>query len=182
MACLRRLTNPDVGFVEMEGRSAMGIDEPAEEAHRHVEPEVRSCGFVVFRREPQFSFLLMKHVDRWDLPKGHVDPGETDLECALRELEEETGIRDHSIQLIDDFRFVHRYHVRRNTARRDETGKLKELVIFLGVGDSLDRIELTEHPGYEWVTWDPPHAIQQQTIDPLLQHVADYLRERGGLL
>lgn len=27
----------------------------------------------------------------WDIPKGRVDPGETDIDAAVRELEEETG-------------------------------------------------------------------------------------------
>ena len=53
----------------------------------------RSCGFLIVAGDPVQSFLLMKHADRWDLPKGHVDPGETDMEAALRELEEETGMR-----------------------------------------------------------------------------------------
>jgi len=52
----------------------------------------RSCGFLIVKGDPIESFLLMKHPARWDLPKGHVDPGETDMQCALRELEEETGI------------------------------------------------------------------------------------------
>ncbi len=52
----------------------------------------KSCGFLIYRNNPARSFLLMRHTDRWDLPKGHVDPNETNLECALRELKEETGI------------------------------------------------------------------------------------------
>ena len=34
---------------------------------------------------------------RWDLPKGHVDEGETDAECAVREVGEETGVEDAKI-------------------------------------------------------------------------------------
>ncbi len=30
------------------------------------------------------SFLLMKHRNRYDLPKGHVDSGETEMQTALR--------------------------------------------------------------------------------------------------
>ncbi|MFN9976001.1 MAG: NUDIX domain-containing protein, partial [Phycisphaerae bacterium] len=45
-----------------------------------------SCGFLIVKGDPIDSFLLMRHPKRWDLPKGHVDPGETEMECALREL------------------------------------------------------------------------------------------------
>lgn len=43
------------------------------------------------------GFLLIKRAfapfaDLWTLPGGTRDPGETALECALRELREETGI------------------------------------------------------------------------------------------
>jgi 8-oxo-dGTP diphosphatase len=31
--------------------------------------------------------------DDWSLPKGKRDPGETDEQCAVREVEEETGVR-----------------------------------------------------------------------------------------
>ncbi len=36
-------------------------------------------------------------------------------------------------------------------------------------------IEVTEHPGYQWFEWRPPHKIQEQTIDPLLAALARYL-------
>ena len=34
----------------------------------------------------------------------------------------------------------------------------------------------TEHPGYQWFDWRPPHAIQQNTVDPLLAAVEEYRR------
>jgi len=135
--------------------------------------DVKSCGIIVFKRDP-LEFLLMRHPTRWDLPKGHVDPGETDLECALRELEEETGIGVDAIQLDPTFRFEHHYPVR----DRSDPDRIsdKTLLIFLGWLTRNVELALTEHEGFAWFPWSPPHAIQVQTIDPLLAAVAAHLQ------
>lgn len=47
--------------------------------------------------------LIMGHVTgqkEWDLPKGGIDPGESGLAAAVRELAEETGLRADPYQLI----------------------------------------------------------------------------------
>jgi hypothetical protein len=36
----------------------------------------------------------------------------------------------------------------------------------------------TEHPGYQWFAWQPPHHIQEQTVDPLLAAVDVHLATR----
>lgn len=40
------------------------------------------------------EILMMHRRGWWDLPKGHVEPGETTAQAALREVEEETGLTD----------------------------------------------------------------------------------------
>jgi bis(5'-nucleosidyl)-tetraphosphatase len=137
--------------------------------------QVKSCGFILFRgnrTNPQKSFLLMKHVDRYDLPKGHIEPGESDLECALREMTEETGIPIGSVQVEPDFQYRSIYHPQ--YARYDNEIIEKTLIIFLGWVDSPIVITSSEHLGFEWIDWHPPHQIQLQTIDPLLAEVSDY--------
>lgn len=139
--------------------------------------DIRSCGFLVMRAAPRPSFLLMDHHHRLDLPKGHVDPGETDLECALRELWEETGIQADDIAVDPQFRWESRYPVRdrRNQGRLSE----KTLVIFLAKLLRPVEIVPTEHPDFDWHAWSPPHAIQERTIDPLLAKVLEHLGPQG---
>jgi 8-oxo-dGTP pyrophosphatase MutT (NUDIX family) len=140
-----------------------------------MEPEtrfVKSCGFLIIRGNPIREFLLMKHDDRWDLPKGHVDPGETEMQCALRELDEETGITADDIEIIPNFRFTLQYPVydKRRGGQFDKT-----LIIFLARLKRDVEIAATEHVGHEWFPWNPPHKIQTKTIDPLLSSVADFV-------
>jgi 8-oxo-dGTP pyrophosphatase MutT (NUDIX family) len=71
-----------------------------------------SAGGVVYRREsgaPLF-LLIRDSYTNWGFPKGHVEPGERTEDAALREVQEETGLRDlalrGSIDTIDwHFRF-----------------------------------------------------------------------------
>ena len=57
---------------------------------------VRAAGGVVIRDGTDGFEVAVVHrprYDDWSLPKGKRDPGETDEQCAVREVEEETGLR-----------------------------------------------------------------------------------------
>jgi bis(5'-nucleosidyl)-tetraphosphatase len=142
-----------------------------------MQPEVFSSGFLVFRMQKQLQFLLMKHSTRWDLPKGHLDTGETKQQAALRELMEETGILASDLWVDPTFVFENRYWVsyKRNGGQK----QLKELTIYLGFLTVDGSIETTEHQGYAWFDWSPPHQIQVETIDPLLKEVHQYLQQQS---
>jgi len=60
-----------------------------------TDAEVRAAGAVVWRRAPDGGVeVLVVHrprYDDWSLPKGKLDPGETEAEAARREVAEETG-------------------------------------------------------------------------------------------
>ena len=57
---------------------------------------VRAAGGVIVRSgpegEPELLVVHRPRYDDWTLPKGKAEPGESDEECALREVEEETGL------------------------------------------------------------------------------------------
>lgn len=48
------------------------------------------------------EYLLIHRLGQWDLPKGKLDKGERIEECALREVEEETGLQNIELgELMD---------------------------------------------------------------------------------
>ena len=51
---------------------------------------VKAAGGVV---EKEGRTLLIHRLGKWDLPKGKLDKGETLKHCAVREVEEETGVK-----------------------------------------------------------------------------------------
>jgi 8-oxo-dGTP diphosphatase len=58
--------------------------------------EVKAAGGVVWRRGPsgiEIAVVHRPHRDDWSLPKGKLDPGESWEDAALREVEEEIGLR-----------------------------------------------------------------------------------------
>lgn len=128
----------------------------------------RSCGFLIIRGTPIDSFLLMQHPDRWDLPKGHVDPGESDLEAALRELEEETGFAESDIEVVPGFVYEQKYPVAGGRYGLSVPSVEKTLRIFMAKLLNPMDPTVTEHDSFRWFDWNPPHRIQQRTIDPLL--------------
>jgi 8-oxo-dGTP diphosphatase len=61
-----------------------------------IAPEVRAAGGAVLRSDPaRGTEILLVHRPGhrdWTLPKGKAEPDESDEDCALREVAEETGL------------------------------------------------------------------------------------------
>jgi 8-oxo-dGTP pyrophosphatase MutT (NUDIX family) len=67
-----------------------------------------SAGVIVYHREDgRCRFLLLRSSQTkrplWEFPKGAVDRGETLFDAALRELREETGLRQEDIRIVPGF-------------------------------------------------------------------------------
>ena len=77
--------------------SADGTDDP--NSPRTPETVVAAGGVVLDGSGDTASVLVVHRpaYDDWSLPKGHLDPGETPVVAALREVAEETGVRAHII-------------------------------------------------------------------------------------
>jgi deoxyribose-phosphate aldolase len=64
--------------------------------------EISAGGVVCFQEQGTWRVLLIEdRYSRWTLPKGKQEPGETIAETALREIEEETGVKGTVIAFLD---------------------------------------------------------------------------------
>jgi 8-oxo-dGTP diphosphatase len=75
-------------------------------------PEVRAAGGVVVLRDAAGPTRIAaihrpKYMD-WSLPKGKLEPGEGWREAALREVEEETGLRCEPLAELSPVRYLDR--------------------------------------------------------------------------
>ena len=75
-------------------------------------PLIRQSGAIFFRldaKEPQVLLITAKRNPKaWIFPKGHVEKGETPAEAALREAEEEAGVKGKVIGPVGvlEYRFM----------------------------------------------------------------------------
>ena len=86
---------------------------------------IKSCGFIAYKRVDNKNYYLIITSVNGDVgfPKGHMETGESELETALRELKEETGV---DVKVIPGFRRQIEYEL----SRIPDT--IKQSVYFLG--------------------------------------------------
>lgn len=77
---------------------------------------IKAAGGIV---ENQNNILFIFRKGKWDLPKGKVDAGETFEKAALREVEEECGIKD--LKLISNYCTTHHVYYQNNVPILKET-------------------------------------------------------------
>ncbi len=106
-------------------------------------------------------------------PKGHKEPGEDDLATALRETEEETGIRPAPNAWF------------RRSISYEAFGKTKEAVYLLGWCDTADVALSKEHNAHAWLDLDGTvGALNHEALRGVVQKAAIYLKDpilRRGL-
>ncbi len=72
---------------------------------------IQAGGGLVENERREILFIFRR--GKWDLPKGKLDRGETLEQCAIREVEEETGVRQLKLirfLLITEHEYVERGH------------------------------------------------------------------------
>lgn len=103
----------------------------------------KSCGVLPYRivdGRKEFLLVFEQFSQCWSIPKGHMEAGETEVETALRELFEETGL---AAQLDTSKSAVIEYPI-------SPVGR-KQVVFYLGEVSGTPRTREGEIEGFKWV-------------------------------
>ena len=135
-----------------------------------------SAGIVPFRfveGKPQFLLLYNVYDEQWQFPRGSLLPAETVRQCALRELQQETGLP--IVKLYEEFRVNLQYTaiVRGYSIDHSLTYYLAE------VGLREVRFGNEDHCEARWVDHDEAWELLAETAPeqlPALGQACAYLR------
>ena len=121
----------------------------------------KTAGGVVLNSQGQVLVVNQNH-NSWSLPKGHVDPGETALEAARREIYEESGVGN--LELIKELGSYERYKIALDGG--DDLTELKVITLFLF---NTDVKELNpQDPANPEARW-----VDKEKVVDLLTHYKD---------
>jgi 8-oxo-dGTP pyrophosphatase MutT (NUDIX family) len=125
-------------------------------------PVEKSAGAIIFIRNKEIKYLLLHYPsgsrtskEYWDLPKGHIEKGEKEVDTVKREVKEETGLED--IKIIEGFKESIKYFFRFE-------GKtiFKTVIFYLAETGNQDVKVSFEHTGYKWLLYE--EALGQLTF------------------
>ena len=129
----------------------------------------KSCGAVVYNPK-KHSFLIIKMLNgNWGFPKGHTEDQETDIQTAIREVTEETGI---NIEILDGFKKSIKYIPFPEV--------LKKVIFFIGITEeekvTIDRDEIED---YMWCSYEEAlkmitYKLQRDVMESSLQFIKNY--------
>lgn len=86
---------------------------------------------------------------RWQLPKGHLEAGETPHDAAVREVREETGVTG---RIVAELPGVEYWYVEKGAARRIHKRVDYYLLVYVS-GDAAN-FDPAEVSGASWFAWD----------------------------
>lgn len=128
---------------------------------------------VIKNNQPQV-LLILHQKGHWAFPKGHPEPGETNLETAARELKEETGISEVKIQPEPTF---HEHYIFTDP---DKQTINKTVTFFLGLVKN-DQVEILPEEVADYGWFNLEQAAARMTFDQgkeIITQLSEYFNNR----
>ncbi|MDP2696110.1 MAG: NUDIX domain-containing protein [bacterium] len=118
--------------------------------------KVISAGIIIFRKTDKGpKFLLLYHGHHyWNFPKGKMESGERSWQSALREVNEETGLKNTELRFIRNFKAHERF-----TMGRGATQLFKVVILYLAETKQPNITVSHEHEGYAWFTFSEAKRV-----------------------
>lgn len=108
--------------------------------------KVRSAGAIIYNKDNKgIKFLLLQYKGKyWEFARGHIEPGETKKQTAIREIKEETGL--DNLKLIGNF-------LTHSAWKYEHNGMLIDKNVTLFLTESLTKeVKIShEHIGFAWL-------------------------------
>ncbi len=144
------------------------------EFNKNLPKKVYQAAGTVVINEDKVLMLLRPELDEVRLPKGHIDPGETALQAALRETQEESGFSDLEVlaplgEQVVEFTLGSKHVMR------------QEFYFLAKVGANTIRSRHEKQFIPSWMPWEM--ALQKVTFEAereWLRRAFDKARQLGG--
>jgi 8-oxo-dGTP pyrophosphatase MutT (NUDIX family) len=107
----------------------------------------RSAGGLVVEGS-RILLISTQEGRRWQLPKGHIEKGETPEQAALREVREETGVTGRVVAPLSGVEY---WFVEKGSRRVHK--RVDYFLLSYVSGDTAD-FDTREVSGAEWFSWD----------------------------
>ena len=121
--------------------------------------------------------------EAWQMPQGGIDKGEAPWATALRELEEETGIKPHLVERIAECPEQLRYdlppELRGKLWKGKWKGQLQDWYLCRFLGHDSDVDIATEHAEFNEWKWVEPKLLPELIVPFKQEMYRDLLRHFG---
>lgn len=158
------LENTSVSELNVYGENIDEIWQEFQKLFRIIEA---AGGLVI---NPEGEMLFIRRLGKWDLPKGKMEKGESREESAVREIEEETGLRD--VELVQFINTTYHIYVERNGEKILKCTHWFEMN-FNGEDTSKPQIE----EGITEVAWKNTTQIEDEVFPSTFQNIKLIVRE-----